>query len=110
MNLYFLNLLVILQAVYLITLANAHLQQVALVCTLCYVARHARRNKATRRPPAVYVRARSRAWTEIVLRPDLFEEARFRFFFRITRERFEVILQGVGGMLRGSDTQMKNAV
>jgi hypothetical protein len=109
--LYLLGLVVLLQAVH--ASVNYHLvqQQVVFACAVCCARLHSRRNKALkRRSPQVYVKARSTAWTDIVLRPDLFEETRFRFFFRVTRTRFESILQGVGPQLTGQDSTFKKAV
>jgi hypothetical protein len=54
--------------------------------------------------------ARSTLWTSIVIRFDLFEASRFKFFFRVGRSRLETILQGVGGLLNGFDRRMKDAV
>lgn len=65
-------------------------QRALIVCILCCV--HA----WSSRKPRMYVLARSTAWTETVLRPDLYEETRFRFFFGVTRSRYESNMQGIG--------------
>jgi hypothetical protein len=105
-----LRLMVLLHAVIAVLFALQVQQQQALAA-LVFAAMYVRRRRVRQRsPPSVYVRARSPLWTSIVLRSDLFEESRFKFFLRVARSRFEAILQGVGGLLSGSDTRMKDAV
>jgi hypothetical protein len=105
-----LRLIVLLHAV-IAALLSLQMQQQQAFAALVFAAMYVRRRRVKQRsPPSVYVRARSTMWTRIVLRSDLFEDSRFKFFFRVGRSRFETILQGVGHPLNGTDTRMKDAV
>jgi hypothetical protein len=110
---YVLQLLLMVHVIYAILQIHHMQQQSVLASVLCYrrvaVARRAA-SARKRRSPAVYVRARSTSWTEIVLRPDLFEDQRFKFFFRIPRSRFENLVALLGESLTRQDTKFRLAV
>jgi hypothetical protein len=103
-------LLLLAQMFYAIAIVQSSLQLNTIACVACAVRAKKKGKVVKRQPPAVYVRARSTSWTEIVLRPDLFEDTRFKFFFRITRARFDTIVAALGNRLQGRCSNFKRPV
>jgi hypothetical protein len=112
-SIYTLQLFLLVTVIYAILHVHRIQKQSVLASVLFYrrlaVARRAA-SVRKRRSPAVYVRARSTSWTKIVLRSDLFEDQRFKFFFRISRSRFENLVVLLGESLAKHDTNVRRAV
>ena len=64
-----------------------------------------------RRSPSIYSKARSRIWLEeIVMNRNKFDDARYKFFFRMSRETVANIVEALYHDLQRTDTNFKQAL
>ena len=64
-----------------------------------------------RRSPSIYSKARSRIWfEEIVMNKNKFDDARYKFCFRMSRETVAYIVQTLYHDLQRTDTNFKQAL